>query len=328
MYPNKIKKKGVIISALGEKSFSKEQINKIKSVLDVNFIKQVSPVNKKEFIELAKDAQILAVTRRPIKDIDSEIIDSLPQLESIAVYTTGCEWIDVEYLSKKGITLSYLPDYATITVAEHTLATMLVMSRRVHLSFDKIRKIIPDGTSLRGWDLRGKNLGIVGFGRIGQEVGRLSKAFGMNICYYDPIKIKSEIAVYSSYDELLKNSDVIVIICSKERNAPPIMSTKELQLVKPGAYIINTARADLVDNHAIVEALQNKSISGYVVDDEVATLSNADSIDYGRIFQTGHTAWYSTEAIERGTDDWVNNIVALANGEARNVFERGVLVNE
>lgn len=326
-YHGKRKKKGIIISALGEKTFSKDQVDKLSSVLDVEFIIQSGSSTRSDFIEMAKDAEILAVTRRPLKDIDSEIIDSLPKLQGLVVYTTGCEWIDVDHLEKKGIKLSYLPHYATTPVAEHTLACMLLMGRRIHLSSDKIKNTIPQNTSLRGWDLKGKKLGIVGFGHIGQEVAKLSNAFGMNITYYDPIKTPSDIAEYESYTSLLSTSDVIAVTCSKVRNAPPIISYDELALVKKGAYIINTARADLVDNEAILEALNNKHLSGYTVDDEVPPLADEHLSDYGRVYQTGHTAWYSTEAIDRGTEEWTNNIVALAKGEDRNLFHEKVLID-
>ncbi|MCM1988989.1 D-isomer specific 2-hydroxyacid dehydrogenase family protein [Oceanirhabdus seepicola] len=327
-YDGTRKKKGVIISAQGEKSFSKEQVDKLRTVMDVEFKTQAGSATRSEFIEMARDAEILAITRRPLKDIDSELIDSLPKLESLAVYTTGCEWIDVDHLNKKGIKLSYLPHYATTPVAEHTLACMLLMGRRIHLSSDKIKNTIPQSISLRGWDLKGKKLGIVGFGRIGQEVAKLSNAFGMNITYYDPIKTPSDIAEYESYSSLLSTSDVIAVTCSKVRNAPPIISYNELSLIKKGCYIINTARADLVDNEAILESLNTKHLSGYTVDDEVAPLADEHLADYGRVYQTGHTAWYSTEAIERGTEEWTNNIVALAKGINRNLFNERVLINE
>lgn len=316
------KKNGVIISALGKDTFSLQQVERIEAVMNTKFYARLDPMDSKEFIRVAKDAQILAVTRRPLKDIGADIIDALPYLEGIALYSTGYEWIDLDRLHKKGIKLSFLPDYATITVAEHTLAAMLVMSRRIHLSFDKIRSIVPPSTSLRGWELRGKSLGIIGFGRIGQEIAKLTKPFGMNICYFDKIKADSETAKYVSREALLSTVDIIVIASSKTRNSSPIITAEELDMVKPGVYIINIARSDLVDNGAILEAIRNKTVAGYMVDDAVDVLTKDKTIENGRILQTGHTAWYSDEAIERGTEEWVKNIISLAEGKPLNIVIR------
>jgi len=315
------KKKGIIISALGKKSFSKEQIAKIDSVLDATFYAQLTPMSKEEFIHLVKPAEILAVTRRCIKDIDKDIIQSLPKLKGIAIYSTGYEWIDVDCLIKKGIILSYLPDYSTISVAEHTLATMLVMSRRIHLSFDKARGFISDDISLRGWELKGKILGIIGFGKIGQEVARLAKSFGMRVYFYDNKRVNIADKNYLPFEEVLKIADVIAITASKKRNISFIIGKRELSLLKKGAYLINTSRADLVDNNAIIDAIKGKKLAGYVVDDNIDIFTKDSTIEPGRILQTAHTAWYSNEALARGTEEWVNNIVALAINKPKNVVK-------
>lgn len=313
-------KKGVVISALGEKSFSAQQVARMKDSMDVTFRSQLDLLSKDEFIDIAYPAQILAVTRRSIKDINREIIDSLPNLTGLAIYSTGYEWVDVEYLCARGIKLSYVPDYASITVAEHTLAIMLVMSRRIHLSFDKVRGIVPPTTSLRGWELKDKRLGIVGFGNIGRYVAKLSKGFDMKMFYNDPIQIEFPDIKYLPFEELLGTSDVIVLTCSKLREAKPVIGSKEMDLIKNGAYLINTARADLVDSQAVLDAIRNKKLSGYAVDDEVKTLKDS-SIEPGRILQTGHTAWYSNEAIQRGTEEWVSNIISLALDTPQNIVK-------
>lgn len=314
-----MKKRGIIISALGEKSFSDDQVEKINAALNVQFHAQLDEMDKKSFIHLCQEAEILGITRRPLKILDKDIITALPNLKGIAVYTTGYEWIDVQCLHERKITLSYLPDYAAITVAEHTLALMLSMSRRINLSFDKVRGIVSEEISLRGWELHEKSIGIVGFGRIGQEIARLSKAFGMTVTFYDNKVSQFDINInYQPLEELLSSSDVIVIAASKTRNASPIIGRHEIALMKKGAYLINPSRADLVDNAEILRAIQSEQLSGYAVDDKIDLFLNAE-IEPGRILQTGHTAWYSTEAIARGTQNWVENIISLAADQPQNV---------
>jgi len=308
---DEFKKRGVIISALGEKSFSNKQVDKINTVLNAQFHAQLNEMDKENFIRLCQDAEILGITRRPLKKLEKDTITALPNLKGIAIYTTGYDWIDVKCLHERKITLSYLPDYATITVAEHTLALMLTMSRRSHLSFDKVRGFISDDISLRGWELWQKSVGIVGFGKIGQEIAKLSKAFGMTVTFYDN-KVSQFDANYQPFEDLLRYSDVIVLAASKIRNASPIIGKHEIALMKKEAYLINPSRADLVDNAEMLKAIQNHQLSGYAVDDKIDLFLNA-SIEAGRILQTGHTAWYSTEAIARGTQNWVENIISLAS---------------
>lgn len=306
-----MKKRGVIISALGKDSFTHPQIGRIESCMDVVFYAQLGPMGREEWIEVAKPAEILGITRRPIKNIDAGMIEALPDLRGLAIYSTGYEWIDLTALRRRGIRLSYLPDYSAVSVAEHTMGVLLTMSRRIHLTYDRSRGMVPDWVSLRGTELRGKRLGLVGLGTIGREVAHRAAAFGMEVCYYDLRRISEPNATYVAWEELLQSADFIALTCSKERGAEPVIGTRELGLMKQGAYLINTARADLVEAGAVLAAIRAGDLAGYAVDDTLAVF-NDPTLEPGRILQTGHTAWYSTEAIRRGTEAWVENLVRLA----------------
>ena len=149
----------------------------------------------------------------------------------------------------------------------------------------------------------------------------LAHCFGMEVHYYD-VQIKNVTWFhYLPIEELLSNMDFIMLTCSKERNARPLIEAKELSLIKKDAFLINPARADLVDPQAVIDAINHKQLAGYAVDDTLEIFNNP-SIEPGRILQTGHTAWYSTEAIKRGTETWVNNIISLAIGKPENVVGR------
>ncbi len=313
-----MKKKALIMSALGEKTFTEEQIEKLKLKIDVTFKIQTKPLSKVDFVKTVKKYEILAITKRAILDIDKEIINSLPNLKSIAIYATGYEWLDVDHLHKKNIKISNLPNYCKTTVAEHTISNILTFSRRTHLSFDKIRGIIPNSTSLRGWDLQEKTVGIIGLGNIGKEFAKLIKHFGVKVYFFDKKVNESSLADFLPKKELLKKSDIIVLLASKERGKPPIIDSDEIKNMKKGVFIINTSRASLVNNKEILKAVKEKKIAGYSVDDDIEMLKN-NNIEPGRILQTGHTAWYSTESIRRGTESWVNNIIALADGKNLNL---------
>jgi lactate dehydrogenase-like 2-hydroxyacid dehydrogenase len=302
------------MSASGEKSFTEPQVRGLKNTFDVDFLQVLSPLGTEEFIGLAKDAEILAVTRRSIRDFNRAMIDALPKLRALAIYSTGYEWVDLDHMREKGIAVSFLPDYCTISVAEHTLTMILTMMHRTHMSYDKVRGLIPEETSLRGYELQGKSIGIIGFGHIGSEIARLLSAMGTSVHYYDERNAQRPAAGFLPLTDLLAVSDLVVLSCSKKRRAKPVIGSRELALMKKGAFLINPARSDLVDTRAVIDALKEKRLMGYAVDDDIGDFSA--ELDYGRVLQTGHTAWYSTEAIERGTDKWVKNIIGMADSTA------------
>ena len=311
----------IIISAAGEKSFTQKQIAKLQANLMVDFYMQKDQLNAEQFIEIVRDYEIIGITRRPIKDLGADILEQLPKLKGIAIFSTGYEWIDYHFLNQRGIKVAYLPEYSTVSVAEHTIGLILVALRRIHLSYDYSRNRLNSSISLRGYELCGKKIGIIGFGRIGQKVLAMLEPFGVDASYYDKAPDKQQIlpGKFQEWDTLLSTSDIIVICASKERGKPPIIGAAEIDMMKKGVIIINSARADLVDNEAIINGIKSHTIFTYAVDDKLDIFQKAD-LETGRVIETGHTAWYSTEAIARGIDQWVDNIVGLATGNYQNLI--------
>lgn len=312
--------KTIVFCALGEKSFTEEQLFRLKKNCDVTFCETLTSLDKNTFINKAKGFDIVAVTRRAIKDVDKDIIDGLPSLKHLIIYSTGYEWVDLDYLNQKNILLSNLPDYCTRSVAEHTVSLILALSTRIHLSMDYSRGMVSDQVSLRGFELKNKTVGIIGLGRIGQLTAKLLTSFEMNILYYDIRRKESELAVYTPLETLLKSSDYIAITANKVRNAPPLLKDRELSQVKKDCFIINTARADHVDHQAMRNAIKEKRVYGYAVDDFPYELVNDSSIEPGRVIMTAHTAWYTGQAIKRGTEDWVDCIIAASSGYPKNII--------
>lgn len=315
-------KKCIVISALGEKSFSAGQIKKLKLCGDVSFVAQNRLLNDKEFVEALQGYEIAAITRRIRKDISAKVLSELPCLQALAVFSTGYEWIDTEYMRTHGIKLAYLPDYSTVSVAEHTVGLIISSLRRMHLSYDFSRDMLDQNVSMRGFELCGKKIGIIGFGRIGQKVYSMLSVFGVGVSYYDIDENKKNLLKdkYKDFDELISDVDILVLCASKKRDERPLLGFLQIALMKKGIIIINPARADLVDNNAVAENIKAGKIFTYAVDEKTKAF---DDIEKGRIIETGHTAWYSTEAINRGTDTWVENIAGLCCGNPVNLVEEG-----
>jgi phosphoglycerate dehydrogenase-like enzyme len=302
----------IIFSAKGRESLSHLQQKAVEETATVQYIANLSPLSDDRLIQLCQTANYIGLTRRTCTDFHAKIIRSLPHLKGISVYTTGIEWIDLVELQTCNIALKFLPDYSAITVAEHAIGLLLTLSRRIHLSDRKAMSEISSSVSLRGWELSGKKIGILGLGRIGSRIAHLAKAFNMKVSYYDPkIEIHPEFSAVS-FEQIIQQSDVVMLAASLNRESPIIITNKVLAAMQQGVYIINPARPALVDNPAIISAIQSGKVAGYAVDDNPFSLDELRRLEAGRILQTGHTGWYSDEAMERGTEMWINNLVELA----------------
>lgn len=308
-----------VLAARGAASFSGAQLTALSGVSRIAIHEVASRLSNRELGAMCRDAEILGITRRATTNIDEGLLADMPRLCGIAVYSSGYEWIELEALGRRGITLSILPDYSTKTVAEHTWGMILTMSRRLHLSDRIARGDLPGGISLRGWELAGKRLGIIGLGRIGKAVAAIAGAFSMDVIYYDRRDVSVNMGSALSFDEVLASADVLVVASSYDRGTAPIIDSSAIAQMKQGAYLVNPARPSLVNNDEVLKAIREKRLAGYAVDERVYSRGQLAGIEHGRIFQTGHTAWYSNEAMERGTQCWVDNLVALAAGRPINL---------
>jgi len=204
----------------------------------------------KENVGNFKDIDILSVFI--CSEINKEIIDSLPNLKFITTRSTGFDHIDINYCKEKGILVSNVPEYGTKTVAEWTIGLMLNLMRKIYYAIDQIKEAESfDLSNLRGEELNGKTLGVIGTGKIGKEVIKLAKAFGMNILAYDIYKdenfAKEYEVKYVALEELLQNSDVITIHTTLNPTTFHLINKNNINLIKRGAYLINTARGGIIE---------------------------------------------------------------------------------
>jgi phosphoglycerate dehydrogenase-like enzyme len=305
----------VIVTARGGESFSPDQVVRLARAGDVAFHRRTERIPPEQLIDLVGSAAVLAITPRSVPVLDADLIAELPSsLRGVAVFATGVDFVDLDALVERRVALSNLPDYSAISVAEHTIALLLTLARRVHLSRDRVLGRVPPMTSLRGWEVHGKTIAVVGNGRIGARVCALARALGMHVLAVDRRDATPTLA------EALRLAEVVSLHVPTTFGGGPLIGVDEVELMHPGALLLNTSRARLVDEEAVVEALLCGRLGAYAVDDRLKNRERAARlIAEGRIVETGHTAWYSQEAIDRGTYEWVENIVALAEGRARNL---------
>jgi D-lactate dehydrogenase len=223
----------------------------------------------KENVKNFQDLDILSIFI--CSEIDKEIIDSLPNLKLIVTRSTGYDHIDCEYCRSKGILVCNVPEYGTKTVAEWTIGLMLNLMRKIYYAIDQIKEVESfDLKNLRGEELYGKTLGVIGTGRIGKEVIKLAKAFGMNILAYDIFPdenfAKEYNVTYTSLEELLKNSDVITIHVNLNPSTYHLINKENIKIIKKGAYLINTARGGIVETEALLYGLKEGILKGAALD--------------------------------------------------------------
>jgi D-3-phosphoglycerate dehydrogenase len=197
-------------------------------------------------------------------------IDEWPNLKFIASCTTGLDHIDTDYCKVKGIKIislqgeSILRDvYAT---AEHTWALILSLIRKVPWAFDDVKKGNWDRESWQGSELYGKTLGIVGYGRVGQQVARIAEGFGVKTLYNDIKNIDTADYGGNSLNAVLKFSDMVTVHVPLNKETTGMFGIEQFKMMKPTAYFINTSRGAVVDEKALLSALMNKQIAGAAID--------------------------------------------------------------
>ncbi|MEJ5913732.1 2-hydroxyacid dehydrogenase [Pseudokineococcus sp. 1T1Z-3] len=305
----------VVVSVAGRATFAAEDAEALERVADVRFLSRSEAMSPADAAAELGRADVVALTPKVSPELSPELLDALPRLRGIALYATGYDFVDVGMLRARGVRLSVLPDYSTRSVAEHTLALMLTLSRRVHLGHDRSRGLVPPTTSLRGFELGGRTLGVIGCGRIGGHVTRLAQGLGMDVLVHDveprPLPGTRQVG----REELLASSDVVTLHCPMAYGAAPTVGADEVALMRRGSVLVNASRSALVDTAAVVAAVRTGHLRGYAVDDVVLEdPADADLLVEGRVVQTGHSAWWSDEVLARGRRMWARHVEALVLG--------------
>ena len=204
--------------------------------------------------------------------INSEYLDKAPNLKLVARFGVGYDSVDVEECTRRGVIVTHTPDVLSSGVADHTWALILGFNRHIPLadSFTKTKWAKREGYIPFGWDVEGKTLGILGLGRIGLEVLKRAKGFPVENIYYDVYRredLEKEYGVeYVSFDELLKRSDILTIHTALTDSTRGMINKEALAKMKPSAIIINTSRGPVIDEKALIKALQEKKIKGAALD--------------------------------------------------------------
>lgn len=252
------------------KDYSKKALDIYRSLGLVYFYPELSAKEKKSVLSRLNIIVIgLAI------QLDKNFIDQMPHLKIIASPATGMNHIDLDYVRSQGIKLISLRGRKGFlrqvpSTAEETMALLLSLIRNIPWAFDDVKAGQWNRLNWRGHQLLGKTIGLLGFGRLGKIVARYAKAFGMKVFACDPNVsekfMKSRGVVKVSMDDLFRKSDIVslhVLLTDQTQN---LVKEKHLKSMKSTAYLINTARAELIEKGALHSALKNKWISGAAID--------------------------------------------------------------
>lgn len=278
--------------------------------------------------------------------VTREIIEKLPKLKLIACRSTGFNNVDLDAASEHGIAVVNVPTYGEATVAEYAFTLLLALKRKLPQSLDFLSKQT-SVTELKGGDLNGKIIGVVGTGHIGQHVVKIAKGFEMRVVAYDPFA-REELAKeygfeYLSLEDLLKSSDVVTLHAPLTPENQHLINKQRLSLMKPSAVLINTARGELVDSKALADALEKNQLAGAALDvlegeqlfdmhEEVALLRSGMLPEktgiqslalmalnkMPNVILTPHNAFNTEEAIGRINSTTCENIIKFWYGDTPN----------
>jgi glycerate dehydrogenase len=275
----------------------------------------------------ARGAAILVTNKSPIR---APLIESSADLRFITVTATGFDCVDAAAARGRGIPVSNVPEYSTHSVAQHVFALVLEMCVQVGLHAQAVRagewSRLPD-FSMRKTplvELAGKTMGIVGFGRIGQRVGVLAEAFGMSVLAYSPSRrppSDGRSVTWCELDDLFTRSDVISLHCPLTSQTAGLVNSKRLGLVKPSAFLINTARGGLIVEEDLAEALNAGRLAGAGVDVVSKEPIKPDNplLAARNCLITPHNAWATEEARRRLMEATVANVAGFLAGKPINL---------
>ena len=281
-----------------------------------------------DVLERAKGAQVILTNKVVITE---ELMDQLPELQYIGVLATGYNVVDIPAARRRGIVVTNIPAYSTMSVAQMVIAHLLNITNKVALHSEAVRQ----GEWQRNKDfsfsltplieLDGKTLGIVGLGNTGTATARIALSLGMRVLAYSSKSAEAlqqmGLEKAENYEQLFREADVLSLHCPLTEETKHLVNVERLKLMKPTAILINTGRGPLIDEEALADALNEGRIMAAGVDvlQEEPPRKGSPLISARNCYITPHIAWATQAARERLLNIALANVKAFLNGKPQNV---------
>ncbi len=278
--------------------------------------------------------------------LNKGVLERLGRLRMIALRCTGYDHIDINFCRNRGITVCNIPGYAANAVAEHTFALLLSLGRHIETAFQYTRRVVFKWEGLRGFELKGKTMAVIGTGAIGKRVAEIACGFGMRVAIHDlkPDDVWADAhgLNYLGFEDAIRCADVISLNVPLIRENSYLLAEDQFRQMKDGVVLINTARGELVDPRELVKALNSGKVSAAGLDvlqdeyyirekennpeilfnirfDAQIMLANNLLCHHPNVLVTPHIGWYTVEAEQRALDISLANIKSFVTGIPYNV---------
>lgn len=308
------------IVVLNECFLKEEHLKRLKSVGEVEIFTDTD--SEEKAIDRVKDADII-IADPFIAPLNKKVIESAKNLKLINVSVIGAEVVDVETANQKGIKIANIPGFCTEGVAELAVALMFAVSRNIALA-DKKMRIQPfqldagkkEDLAFKGLELKGKTLGVIGLGKIGQRTAQLGNAIGMNVIAFNRSAKQVDNVELVSFEDLLGRSDIISLHTPELEN---LISTKQFELMKDGTIFINTGRGKLVDENGLYQALVSGKLRGAGLDVLASWDENNPLLKLENVIFTPHEGYLTDGSVENMANMVVENTEAFVKSKPQNI---------
>lgn len=318
------------ITVLDKVPITKQELERLQSLGDFTGHNDYCE-NHEERIERAREADILIAS--VASKVDQELLNSAQNLKFISQFSTGFDNIDLNACAAKGVKVSNVPDYCSATLSEFVFSMIINLTRDIFLADKHVEEGGWNYSLFGGVELKGKKIGIIGAGGNGAAVIKIAKGYEMEplVFTHNPTDEKAAelgISGFVSLETLLQNSDFITLHIPLNDSTFHMFGEKEFEIMKNGAYFINTARGGIVDSQALYDALESGRVAGAALD----VLEETEPVNFENVSEVGrklirhpnsiitpHIAFYSAESIARLSKIAVDNVDAFINNNPKNI---------
>lgn len=339
-----LQKSTLKVAVFSAQPYDKQFLNQINQdhfqSLHAELVYHISPLAE-ESVPLAALCDAVCVF---VNDcVDEPVLKLLSEqgVRGVFLRCAGFNNVDLKVAEKLGMFVAHVPAYSPEAVAEFTVALMLTLNRRTHRAYNRVREGNFDLSSLLGFNMHKKTVGIVGVGKIGLAVARILKGFGCNLVAYDPYEVEEFKALgsYTKLNDLLQQSDIVTLHCPFTDSTKHLINISSLQCLKTGAMLINTSRGGLIDTYAVIQALKSGKIGALGLDvyEEEASLFYVDHssdiiqddvfqrlVTFPNVLVTGHQAFLTEEALTEIAETTFQNLQHFVDGtECKNALVDG-----
>jgi len=319
------------VAAFSIKPYDRESLAAASVGLPLEWV-WLEPRLDRDTARLAEDAE--AVNCFVNDSLDAATLERLARLgvKLITLRCAGFNQVDLDAAARLGLAVTRVPEYSPHAVAEHTVGLMLMLDRRLHKAYNRVREGNFSLDGLLGFDLHGRTVGIVGTGRIGRRVAEILLGFGCHVLAHDPgvdKALEARGVRFVPLDDLFATADIVTLHCPLTAATRHLVGARALSLMKPGVMLVNTSRGGLVDTRAVIAALKRGHVGhlGLDVYEEEADLFFTDHsgsviqddtfsrlLTFPNVVVTAHQAFFTKDALDAIAAQTVRNLMLFQRG--------------